>query len=140
MSIKDLSSGGFILQHLQKYGSDLSVAHDLTYWLYFPLKSLANEAAKSAKLAGLKPEVLPPHEKCKNPRWLCLLHCPHVPDENILDGIMEFCIKLASDFDGFFDGWESRLELPDGEWPERLKNIDLNKSIDLDKLDIDIVE
>jgi len=135
MSIKDLSSGVYISQHLQKYGSDLSVTHDLTYWLYFKKESLANKAAKRATLAGLKPEVLPPLEKVENPRWLCLLHCPHKPDENILDGLMEFCIKLASDFDGFFDGWESRLELPDGEWPEILKNLDLNKNIDLDKLD-----
>ena len=135
MLVNDLSSGDFILRHLQKYGSNLSVTHDLTYWLYFPKKSLANKAAKRATLAGLKPEILPPLEKMENPRWLCLLHCPHKPDENILDGIMEFCIKLASDFDGFFDGWESRLELPDGEWPEILKNLDFNKSIDLDKLD-----
>ncbi|MBL7993958.1 ribonuclease E inhibitor RraB [bacterium] len=42
-------------------------------------------------------------------QWLCLLACPQVPDEALIDGVIQFCIDLASNLGGEFDGWESPL-------------------------------
>ena len=110
------NSGATILEQLQRVGSHLDRKHEVSFWLYFPSESLAQQAAQQAKQAGLKPEVSPPL-KDGSDKWLCLLYCPHVPDEAILDGISQFCTQLASTFHGDFDGWEASLELDEGENP-----------------------
>lgn len=111
------NSGAFILEQLQRFGSDTSRKHEMTFWLYFPTKVLAEQAAKEAEQAGLKPEVSPPLTEITNSKWLCLLYCPHIPDEDILDGISRFCTDLAEKFNGKFDGWETKMEFEDGEFP-----------------------
>ena len=110
-------SGKFILEQIQRFGSDVNRKHEISFWLYFPNKDSAQQAARRAKSAGLKPEVSPPLKKSRDSKWLCLLYCPHVPDEVLLDGISQFCTQLASEFNGMYDGWESSLELKDGEIP-----------------------
>ncbi len=74
-------------------------------------------ATRRAETAGLKPEVAPPLKDGGSASWLCLLYCPHIPDEGLLDGISQFCTKLATDLNGQFDGWEASLELDEGESP-----------------------
>jgi len=110
-------SGEFILEQFQRFGSDLNRKHEVSFWLYFPTESSAQQAAHRAEAAGLKPEVSPPLEDSRDPQWLCLLFCPHVPDESLLDGISQFCADLASEFNGKYDGWEASLELKEGQNP-----------------------
>lgn len=110
-------SGNFILQQLQRFGSNLNRKHEISFWLYFPKKNLATQAAHRAKKAGLKTKVSPPLKNSPCSKWLCLLFCPHIPDEKLLDGISEFCTQLASDLNGEYDGWESKLEPEEGQNP-----------------------
>ena len=111
-------SGEFILEHLQRFGSDINQGHEFTFWLYFPTEELAQQAGQRAEEAGFKADILPPLEKFPNSGWLCLLFLPHVPDEKLLDGITEFCLKLAKDFNGKYDGWETKMELPERSLPD----------------------
>jgi regulator of RNase E activity RraB len=111
------NAGSFILEQLKESGSELDQKHEVTFWLYFPDKESADQAARRADAAGLHPEISPPAKDGTNSNWLCLLTCAHIPDESILDGIGEFCAELADDFEGKFDGWEARLELDEGQLP-----------------------
>ncbi len=115
--IMDPNSGKFILNQLREFGSDVNHKHEFSFWLYFPSEDLAQQAARRAEITGLKPEVSPPLEDLPDSKWLCLLYCPHIPDESILDGIGQFCEELASEFNGNFDGWETRMEFEKGENP-----------------------
>ena len=110
-------SGNFILEQLQRFGSDVNCKHDMTFWLYFPNKNSAEQAAHRAKKTGLKPKVSPPLKNSPCSEWLCLLYCPHIQDETILDGISEFCTQLATEFNGEYDGWEAKLELEEDQNP-----------------------
>ncbi len=112
--IKNPNSGEFILEHLKKWGSDVKQPHEFTFWLYFPDEVFVKRAGQKAEKAGFEVEISQPMGGKDDPGWLCLLFCPHIPDEDLLNGISEFCMQLAKDFDGKFDGWESRLELPEG--------------------------
>ncbi len=115
-------SGAFILEQLQRFGSDVNRKHEVSFWLYFPNEASAQQAARRGKSAGLQAEVSPPLEHSESSQWLCLLYCPHVPDESLLDGISNFCMNLASEFDGKYDGWEASLEFEEGKIPAKLLN------------------
>ncbi len=114
------NAGSFILEQLRESGSNLDEKHEVTFWIYFPSKLQADEAARRADEAGLHPEVSESTSDDAEQKWLCLLHCAHIPDESILDGIDAFCTQLAEDFNGKFDGWEARLELEEGAVPPQL--------------------
>ena len=117
MEVINPNSGAFILKQLQRFGSDVNRKHEVSFWLYFPAEDSAQQAAHRAEATGLNPEVSPPLKDSSDSNWLCLLYCPHVPDESLLDGIIQFCTELASEFNGKFDGWEASLELKEGENP-----------------------
>ena len=110
-------SGKSILEQIQRFGSDVNRKHEISFWLYFPNEDSAQQAAHRAESTGLKPEVSQPLKKSGDSKWLCLLYCPHIPDEGLLNGISQFCAQLASEFNGMYDGWESSLELKDEENP-----------------------
>jgi len=112
------NSGEFILEQLQQMGSNIKQTHEFTFWLYFPEEDLAKLAGAKAEKAGFQVDISPPLEDFKDAQWLCLLYCPHIPDEELLDGISDFCYELAHEFGGKFDGWETRLELPEGVTPD----------------------
>ena len=109
----DPKSGAFILEQLERSGSDPDRTHEVSFWLYFGSESSANLAARRGKAAGLVADVVISAMSDRAPQWLCLLYCSHIPDEGILDNISKFCSDLAEEYDGQFDGWEARLELPE---------------------------
>lgn len=104
-------SGAFILEQLQRFDSDMNRKHEVSFWLYFPNEPSAQQAARRGKSAGLQAKVSPPLKDYNGSQWLCLFACPHVPDESLLDGISNFCLELASEFGGTYDGWEASLEI-----------------------------
>ena len=104
-------SGAFILEQLQRFGSNMNRKHEVSFWLYFPNELSAQQAARRGKSAGLQAEVSPPLKDYNNSQWLCLFYCPHVPDESLLDGISGFCMDLALEFGGKYVGWEASLEI-----------------------------
>jgi len=130
LNITDPNPGDLIIKQLKKWGSDVTQTHKFTFWLYFPEEQLAKYASLKAENAGFEVETSPLLKDEKSLAWLCLLYCPHVPDEELLAGIVRFCIKLAEEFDGKFDGWETRLELPEGTIPEGLPGFNDWKKIE----------
>ena len=115
--IFELNSGKYVLDQLERFGSDIKQSHEFTFCLYFPTEKLAQKAAHHAEKSGFKTEVSPPLKKFPDSGWLCLLICPHIPDEEILDGIAGFCTKLTNELNGKFDGRETKMELPAGGLP-----------------------
>jgi hypothetical protein len=113
-------SGAFILEQLQRFGSDINRKHEVSFWLYFPDESSAKQAARRGEATGLHAEISPPLKDHNDSQWLCLFYCPHVPDESLLDGISSFCMELASEFGGEYDGWEARLEIGKEKQPQLL--------------------
>ena len=113
-------SGEFVIAQLKRFGSDVNQKHEVSFWLYFPNEKSARNAARRVESSGLKVEVSPPRLSLSDSQWLCLFYCPHVPDEDLLNGISKFCTDIASEFDGEYDGWEARLELKDGENPTKV--------------------
>ncbi len=112
-------SGESVIQQLKRFGSNLDEKHEMSFWLYFPEEKTARRAADRAKKTGLSTEVV----RSVDNRWLCLILCPHAPDEALIDAVMEFSIGLASEFGGEFDGWESSLTTSPEEIEELLKNL-----------------
>lgn len=105
-------SGAFILEQLQRFGPDMmNRKHEVSFWLYFPNESSAQQAALRGESTGLQAEFSPPQKDYSGSQWLCLLCYPHVPDESLLDGISNFCMELATEFGGEYDGWEASLEI-----------------------------
>lgn len=100
-------SGSFLIGQLNRFGSDLDAKHEITFWLYFPTADIARQAGERAEETGLSVEIVASVDN----QWLCLLACSHVPDETLIDGVMKFCMDLASEFGGQFDGWESPLHI-----------------------------
>ena len=111
-------SGAFILEQLQRFGSDMNRKHEVSFWLYFPNEFSAQQAARRGESAELQAKVSPPPKNYNGSQWLCLLYCPHVPDESLLDGISNFCMELASEFGGKYDGWEASLEIGEEKNPD----------------------
>ncbi|MBL7995297.1 ribonuclease E inhibitor RraB, partial [bacterium] len=89
-------SGSFLIGQLNRFGSDLDAKHEITFWLYFPGEDIARQAGKRAEESGLSVEIGPSVDD----QWLCLLACPQVPDEALIDGVIQFCIDLASNLGG----------------------------------------
>ncbi len=104
-------SGAYILEQLQRFGSDMDRKHEVSFWLYFSDAPSAQQAACRGKSAGLQAEGSPPLKDDDDSQWLCLFCCPHIPDESLLDGISNFCMELASELGGKYDGWEASLEI-----------------------------
>lgn len=111
------NSGAFILEQLEQLGSDVTRKHEVSFWLYFPSEQTARQAARRAETNGLKSEISQPLKASTDSKWLCLLYCPHVPDQSLLDGIVQYCRQLATEFKGIFDGWETSLELKEEQNP-----------------------
>ena len=114
----DPNSGEFIKEQLERFGSDVDREHEISFWLYFETKAAAETAYRQGLASGLSGEVALSAVPDRATRWLCLLMCPHIPDEYILNRVFEFCTRLAHICGGHFDGWEARLELEDGHIPE----------------------
>ena len=123
-------SGEFVLDFLKKWGSDINRKHEFTFWLYFPDEKQARKAGKKAETSGFKAEISPPLEGMKKPEWLCLLYCPHIPDEELMDGIAGYCMELANEFNGKYDGWETMMELPEGMTTDEFLEINDIREVD----------
>ena len=98
------------LDQLRRFGSDTDRTHDMPFWLYFHGES-GRQTWRGCRARGGGRGV---RRERSGPPWLCLLYCPHIPDERILDSLNKFCSNQADECGGKFDGWETRLELPKG--------------------------
>lgn len=99
----DPNSGAFILEQLERFASNFDEVNDATFWLYFKDELAGHQAAQHGRDAGLQAEVTPAAAK-RAKQWLCPFCCPHLPDETIPDNVDSFCLNLAGEFGGTFDG------------------------------------
>ena len=105
----DPFSGKTILTQLKRSGSNLDSKHEVSFWLYFPDERRARQAARWAEETGLTVEVSSPLKESEDSQWLCLLYCPHIPDESLLDGVSQFCVDLALEFNGKFPEYPNNI-------------------------------
>jgi regulator of RNase E activity RraB len=113
--ISNPNSGEFILAQLGRFGSDAHAKHEISFWLYFDEREQADRAAARIRQTGLRTEI---SKAASDESWLCLVFCPHIPDEQILDGVIRLLGEVTEQFNGVFDGWESSLEGDDLSLPE----------------------
>jgi regulator of RNase E activity RraB len=95
-----------VLVQLRKAGSDLSKPHNVEFFLYFPTKSIADEASVPIRSAGFEVDV---KKAAEDDTWLCLATkemVPHLPD---LQRIRHDFVALASPMKGQYDGWGTQV-------------------------------
>ena len=93
-----------ILAQLGAHGSDTSKPHGFDFYLYLPTEAAARQAAQRLTKIDYRVEVLP---SAKGTDWLCLAKTTLTPDTAPLAEIGTLFTKLAQEFHGDFDGWES---------------------------------
>ncbi len=91
-----------VLVQLKKAGSNLSKPHDVEFFLYFPSKAVAEQAASKVRAAGFVVEVRP---AAKGDDWLCFATRQMVPDFGALEQIRKDFTVLAASLGGEYDGW-----------------------------------
>jgi hypothetical protein len=95
-----------VLTQLRRNGSDTSKAHDFDFYLYLPAEAAARQAGQRLTTSNYHVEVRP---AAKGTDWLCLAKTTLTPDTAPLAEIGTLLTKLAQDFGGEFDGWESDI-------------------------------
>ena len=103
----DPNSGIFICNHLRLSGSNTALAHEFTFWMYFPSRELASEAEECLSGMGFGVELSPPLSDSDD--WLCLAGTKLVPRESTLDQLSRRMQSVAVEYCGNYDGWESEL-------------------------------
>jgi hypothetical protein len=92
---------------LKKAGSDLSKPHKIEFFLYFPTKPAAEQAAPQIRAAGYAVEVKP---AAKGSDWLCFATKTMVPELPALQKIRRDFNSLAVSLNGQYDGWGTEVE------------------------------
>ena len=98
-----------VIQQLQREGSDLTKAHSIDFFLYFPSEQAARSAADGVRAAGFDAKVEP---SSYDQNWLCLATKDLVPTHGALRGIRIQFEELASRLGGEYDGWHTRILRP----------------------------
>ena|SRR6266850_2239293 len=96
-----------VLNQLKKTGSDLSKPHKIEFFLYFPTRPVAEQAASQIRAAGFDVEVRP---AAKGNEWLCLSTKTMVPDLAALQKIRRDFDSLTVSLSGQYDGWGTGIE------------------------------
>jgi hypothetical protein len=94
------------LDRLEQAKSDLSKPHNIEFFLYFPTKTAASDAATRIELQGFKTRVT---RAGKGADWLCFVTKPMIPEHAALLSIRNSFEALASSLDGEYDGWGARV-------------------------------
>lgn len=103
----DPNSGTFICNHLRLSGSNTALAHEFTFWMYFPSRELASQVEACLTGMGFTVELSPSMDESAD--WLCLVGTKLVPRESTLDHLSRRMQSIATEYCGKYDGWESEL-------------------------------
>ena len=103
---KRLDPDEAVIVQLRKAGSDLSRPHAIDFYLYFPNKSAAEEAAARMRDTGYQTEV---KRAAKGDNWLCLGKKKVIPKLPTIQGITRDLDALAKSYGGDYDGWEAEV-------------------------------
>ena len=96
-----------VLQQLREAGSDLSKPHQLEFYLYFPTEEAAGKAAEKLETEEFEGEMRRAPDLT---RWMCLVHQQMVPELSKIAALKRRLAKLAQEFGGEYDGWETNIE------------------------------
>ena len=104
---KKLDLDEAVLVQLKKAGSDLSKPHKIDFYLYFPTKSVAEQAALSLRRTGFEVVV---KKGADDKNWLCLATKPMILDLPAIRQTQHDLDRLAASLKGNYDGWEAGVE------------------------------
>src|SRR6185436_19394944 len=93
-----------VLAQLRREGSDTSKPHRFNFYLYLPTEAAARQAGQRLAKSDYLVEI---RQAATDTNWLCLAKRTLTPDTAPLAGIGTLFRKLAEEFQGDFDGWES---------------------------------
>ena len=96
-----------VLVQLKKAGSNLSKPHRIEFFLYFPTKLVAEQAALRIKPAGFEVDV---KLAAKGNDWLCFATRTMIPELPALQKIRRDFTAIASSLGGEYDGWGTAVE------------------------------
>jgi regulator of RNase E activity RraB len=96
-----------VLQQLREAGSDLNKPHQIEFYLYFPTEEAAGKAAEKLEAEGFEGEMRRAPDLT---RWMCLVHQQMVPELSKIAALKRRLAKLAQEFGGEYDGWETDIE------------------------------
>jgi len=96
-----------VLQQLREAGSDLSKPHQIEFYLYFPTEEAAGKAAEKLEAEGFDGEMRRAPDLT---RWMCLVYQQMVPELSKIAALKRRLAKLAQEFGGDYDGWETNIE------------------------------
>jgi hypothetical protein len=91
-----------ILKQLSAAGSDLSKAHPVELFLYFPDETRAAAALEALTVEGYTGRV---ERAAMGPGWLCFATKQVVPSHAAMVAIRDRMTALALAGDGEYDGW-----------------------------------
>lgn len=96
-----------VIDQLQKAGSNLTKPHAIDFYLYFPDKPVALEAAAKMAKAGFQVKF---GKAAKGDKWLCIARKSLVPELPAIQEIGRNLTEMATSLKGEYDGWEAGVE------------------------------
>ncbi len=95
-----------VLEVLAEQGSDLTKAHPIDFYLYFPERHRADDAARLLTTEGFEAVVRP---GAQGSDWLCLVSASVVPTAENITAMRTRFETLARQGGGEYDGWETTI-------------------------------
>ena len=95
-----------VLNQLKQAGSDLTKPHPVRFYLYFPDRKNAAEAGRILEEKGYVTVVRKGADEIS---WLCRATISIPPAIETIKEITKELIKLSSDLEGEYDGWEAPI-------------------------------
>ncbi len=96
-----------ILEHLKERGSDLTLPHEIEFYVYFPSEQAAQTASHGITQEGFRIHLL---ADPSGNRWLCLALKEFIPDLETIKTYQQKFDDLAKPYGGKCDGWGTQVE------------------------------
>lgn len=96
-----------ILDHLKERGSDLTIPHEIEFYVYFPTEQAAQTASPEITKKGFRVHIL---ADPSGNRWLCLSLKEFIPELEAIKIIQKKFDDLAKPYGGKCDGWGTQVE------------------------------
>ncbi len=101
-----------VLNFLSQSRTDLTRGRAITFWLYFPTRKGAESAGSKLADLGFSSEC---QRAAGSKEWLCLATKEVVPRIGELILIHRTMDRIAGEFGGMYDGWETELSREEGK-------------------------
>lgn len=96
-----------VIVQLEKAGSNLTLPHNIEFFLYFPNQESANESANRIELKGFKVEV---KNVATGSEWLCFATKKMIPSLENLQETRIYFEDISTSLGGVYDGWGTEIE------------------------------